>query len=266
MVLSTQERVNSPFVGLIAKGKPLSYARATFIDGDQGSGKSETAIAIGVNATFKGMTSVKLSDGLIVKAQPVLNKQGYAIIGYGKLWLPNQEPRIMKTPPKSCVMAEGVRIIYNGHLWGIRYLHMDLADIIRHFNKDDEILKNCFLIIDEAYIGADRRDFMSPVVKVMSKLTKQLRKRHIHLVMCTPDSTELDLRFQKIEVEHIVCSYDEDTNRITEFIRNPKKYRKLREVTYDGRLYRKYYDTDEIYPISEVQLNRAMAMAGIVNA
>lgn len=262
------ERVNPQIAGIVRKTKPMTYARVTIIDGEQGSGKSETAVSFGVNAMHKGMTSIGIYRGLddagkpvfvYCKAQPILSKRGFPIIGYAKIWLPNQEPRIMKIPPKSLICAEGVRVIYNGHLWGVRYVHMELKDIIKHLN--DGTIRDCILIIDEAYITADRREGMSPLVKAVSKLSKQLRKRHIHLIMCTPDSTELDLRFQKIEVEHIVCSYDEMTQMVTKYIRNRKKYKRPREVSYDGRLYRKYYDTDEIYELTDIQIERAMAMA-----
>lgn len=248
-------------LGAITRKVPLTYARVTIIDGEQGSGKSMTAASIGVDATFEGMTAVRMSDGTLVKAEPVRNKQKYAIIGYGRLWI-DDKPRIMKIPPSSCVIAGSVKIIYNGHYYGIRYAHMELEDIIKHIGKkDDATLNNAILIIDEAYIGADKREGMSPLVRGLSKLSKQLRKRHIHLVLCTPDSSELDRRFQKIEVEHIACSYDEEFHQVTKILRNPKRFRGLKEVTYDGTLYRKYYDTDEIFELPDVQIQRAIAMA-----
>ncbi len=244
---------------VIAK-KPLSYARVTIVDGEQGSGKSMSAVAIVVDATFENLTSVVFPSGEKAKAEPVRNKQGYALIGYAKVWL-NDKPRIMKLPHGCCAVADSVRVIYNGHLHGIRYVHMELADILKHIN--DGTIRDCYLIIDEAYIGGDRREGLSPLVKAMTKLSKQMRKRHVHLIMCTPDSTELDLRFQKIEVEHIACSYDEDTEMVTKFIHNRKKYKKIREVPFTSRLYRKYYDTDEIFEMTDVQIERAMAMASI---
>lgn len=241
------------------KAKPFNYAPITFIEGEQGSGKTETAVTRVVDPTFSNMTSVRLGNGLVVKAEPVLNDSGYAVIGYGKLWLPNQPPKIMRIPPKSCVIADSVRIVYNGHLYGIRYVHLEMEDIIDHLN--DGTLTDCYLVVDEGYLAGDRREGLSPLVKTITKLGWQIRKRHIFLIMCLPDSSVLDLRLQKIETEHIVCSYDIDTQRITMFIRNRKKYKKSREVTYDGRIYRKYYDTDEHYEISEVQIERAKAMA-----
>ena len=239
------------------RGKPLTYACATIIDGEQGSGKSMSAIAIPVDATFDNLTEVIL-NGEKVKAEPVRNNEGDALVGYARI-----NGKVLKLPDGSGAIAENVRVIYNGHLYGIRYVHMELAEIIEHLNSKDELLKHCYLIIDEAYIGADRREGMSPLVRVLSKLSKQLRKRHIHLIMCTPDSSELDLRFQKIEVEHIACSYDEDTEMITKFIRNRKKYKRTIEVSYSSKLYRRYYDTDEIYQLTDVQIERAMAMASI---
>jgi len=83
--------------------------------------------------------------------------------------------------------------------------------------------------------------------------------------MCTPDSSELDLRFQKIEVEHIVCSYNEDTQMVTKFITNRKKYKRSIERDYNSRLYRKYYDTDEIFELPDVQMKRAEAMASMID-
>lgn len=252
---------NASVLNGINKKTPLNYARVTIIDGEQGSGKSMSAVAFGVDATFEGLSAVKLKDGEIVKAEPVRNKQGYALIGYGKLYIKGF-PRIMRIPKGSCVIADGVKIFYNGTLYGIRGVHLELIDIIKHLkDKNDTTLNNSILIIDEAYIGADRREGLSPLVKVLSKLSKQLRKRHIHLIMCTPDSTELDMRFQKIEVEHIACSYDEDYQEVTKFIRNSKKFKGVREVSYKAMVYRKYYDTDEIFELPDVQLQRAMAMA-----
>lgn len=241
------------------RAKPFTYAPVTIIEGEQKSGKTETAITRVVDPTFANMTSVKLSNGLEVKAQPVLNKEGYPVIGYGRLWLPNQEPRTMRIPPKSCVIADSIKIICNGHIYGIRYAHMELKDIILHLN--DGMIRDCYLIIDEAYIAGDRREGLSPLVKVISKLGWQIAKRHIILTMCLPDSSVLDLRFQKLETEHIVCSYDETSRKITLFIRNRKKYKKTREVPYYAPTYWKYYDPDEDYKISEVQMTRALAMA-----
>ena len=243
----------------IKRRKPFNFAPVTIIEGEQKSGKSETAITRLVDASYDGMTSIKLSSGIEVKAQPVFNKQGYPIIGYGKLWLPNQEPRTMKIPPNSCVIADKVRIIANFHLYGIRSVYMKLADIIKHLN--DGMIRDCYLNIDEAYLAGDRRQGLSPAVKVISKLGWQLAKRHIILTLCLPDSSALDLRFQKLETEHIVTSYDPDTQKVTMFIRNRRKYKRPREVSYYAPTYWKYYNPDEEFEISEVEMARAIAMA-----
>jgi hypothetical protein len=243
----------------IKKAKPFTFAPVTIIEGEQRSGKTETAITRIVDKTFQGMTSVKLRDGIEVKAEPVLNKEGYAIINYGKLWLPNQEPRTMIIPAGSCVIAKDYKAIYNGHLYGIRYAHMDFKDIITHLN--DGTLRDCDAVVDEAYLGGDRRNGLNPLVKVISQLGWQIGKRHIYFTMCLPDSSVLDLRFQKLETEHIVTSYDEYTRRITMFIRNRKKYKRTREVSYYAPMYWKYFNTDETFEISEVQMARAKAMA-----
>ena len=242
----------------VIKPKPFAYAPITIIEGEQRSGKTETAITRLVDPTFEKMTSVKLSSGEIIKAEPVFSKEGYPFIGYGKLWIPGQTPKIMKIPPKSVVRADSIKIIYNGHLHGIRYAHMKLSDIIQHLN--DGSIRDCHLTVDEAYIGGDRRDGMSPLVKTMTHLGYQIGKRHIYLTLCLPDSSVLDLRLQNIETEHIVCSYDEDRQRITKYIVNRKKYKRRRVVSYYAPTYWRYFDTDENFQLTEVEIARATAM------
>ena len=243
----------------IKKAKPFNYAPVTIIEGEQKSGKTVTAITRPIDETFSHLTAVKLANGLTIKAEPALKDNGYPIVGYGKLYMPNQSPRIMKIPPNSCIIADSVKIIYNGHLYGIRYAHMKLKDIIQHLN--DGTIRDCYLIIDEAYIAGDRRQGLSPAVKVISKLGWQLAKRHIILTLCLPDASALDLRFQKIETEHIITTYDPNTQYVTMFIRNRKKYKRDREVSYYTPTYFKYYNPDEEFEIPEIEMQRAMAMA-----
>ena len=139
-----QENKYDSSLGKVVKSKPFNYAPVTIIEGEQKSGKTETAVTRVVDPTYAGMTSVKLPSKVEVKAEPVLNKNGYPIIGYGKLWLPNEKsPRIMKIPNGSIVIADGVKVIYNGHLYGIRYIHMKLPDIIKHLN--DGTIRNCYV-------------------------------------------------------------------------------------------------------------------------
>jgi hypothetical protein len=137
---------------------------------------------------------------------------------------------------------------------------MKLIDIIKRLN--DGTIRDCYLDIDEAYIAGDRRQGLSPAVRVISKLGWQLAKRHIILTLCLPDASVLDLRFQKLETEHIVTSYDIESRRITMFIRNRKKYKNTREVSYHAPLYWKYYNPDEEFEIPEVEMERALAMVG----
>lgn len=240
--------------------KPFSYAPITIVEGEQGSGKSNTAVSRAVDATFAEMTSVKLANGTVVKAEPVLTEKGFPIIGIGKLWIPNSKPRIMKIPPKSCVYSENIRVFANFHLHGIRAVYLPLPSIIEYLNSG--LIKDAYLIIDEGYIGGNAREGMSNLTKVLIKLGMQIRKRHLHFIICTPNSRQLDWLFRDIETEHIVCDYDENTKNITLSIRNRKKYKQLRSVTYYAPQYWKYYDTDEQFAIPENQI--AKALMGVI--
>jgi hypothetical protein len=251
----------------IVKQKPLNYAPITIVEGEQKSGKSCFCVTRVVDPTFANITSVKLQDGTVVKAEPALNSRGYAITGMAKMWFPN--PRVMVVPPHSCVIADSIRVFANFHLKGIRYVYLPLHLIIEYLNSGlitglspDGLIKEAFLIIDEAYIGGDKRDGMSPLVKVISKLGYQIAKRHLHVMFALPEADVLDFRLRGIETEHVICQpYDEVREIITVDIKNRKRYKQTRSVSFSARPYFRYYDADEQFELTNTQIARALASA-----
>ena len=259
---------------MIAKPPPLHYAPVTIVEGEQKSGKTCFCVTRVVDPTFKYLNAIKLyngtKEGIVVKAEPVLKKNGYAFINWAKIWLPNSSvPKIMPVPPRSILIAGAVRIFANFHLKGIRYKYVTEKEIVTHLNdgtitglalaKDDPV-EVAFLIIDEAYMaGMDRRRSLDGLSVVMSHLGNQFAKRHLNVMIDLPNANYLGFRITDLETEHVVCEYDEFREIITARIRARKKYKSPREVPIQARQYFKYYDPDELKQMSNKDLASAIA-------
>lgn len=235
----------------MVKKKPLSYAPIGIIEGEQGSGKSITGVARVVDATFENITEVVLPNKDIIKAEPVLPVKP----GIAKLYFPNKEPIIGKLPAGSVAIAEDVRIYANFHLYGIRAMYLPIKLLLEFLNTG--LITDGYLLIDEGYIATNAREGMTALVRLVMKLTNQVRKRHLHLYLLTPHSRQIDWQIRWAKTEHIQCSYDEITAEVSLIIK--RKGEKPINVTFGTKQYRPYYDTDEQFEIPEGEILKALA-------
>ncbi len=247
---------------IIKERQPFTYAPISLVEADQGQGKSNTIVARVVDATYAKMTSIKLfKDGkefYEVKASPVLNERGKPIIGLATVYFPNKEPYEIEVPDEACVIAESVKVFANFKLYGIRYVYCDLATILENLNTD--LLLDAWVLIDEAYIGGDARNSMNLLNQILTKFGMQIRKRHIHLMVCYPMGKMADLRYRLANTEHIMPNFNPKTNEITLTVK--KKGQKMRTLPpYYAPLYWRYFDTDERFRIPEKQIGKALAEA-----
>ncbi len=185
--------------------KPLSYAPIHLVEGEQGSGKTNTMVARVVDAYKKDHT---------------------------------------------------LKIYCNFHLFGIPYVYLPLHIMIQYLNSG--LIRNAYLVIDEGYIGGNAREGMSSLVRVITKMANQIRKRHLHFYIATPNARQLDWQFRWAKTENILCSYDDKTRMITVMIKNKRKYKRPRIITYYAPQYWPYYDTDEQFKIPEGQIAKAL--------
>ena len=185
--------------------KPLSYAPIHIVEGEQGSGKSNTIVARVVDAYKKDHT---------------------------------------------------LKIYCNFHMYGIPHVFLPLHRMIQYLNGG--VITNAYLLIDEGYIGGNAREGMTALAGVITKMANQIRKRHLHFYMATPNPRDLDRRFRWAKTENIMCQYDDKTRMITVMIKNKRKYRRPRIITYYAPQYWKYYDTDEQFKIPEGQIAKAL--------
>jgi hypothetical protein len=238
--------------------KPLHYAPITLCEGEQGSGKSCVAVSEVVDITYSNATSIKLAGGQEFKVSPVLNEGGFPVIGQVKVHLPTKD-LVVKCPVGSCVIAGDIRIYANFHFYGIRASFLTMSEILEGLNNGT--ISYGYLILDEHYMGGNAREAMNPVVKAITKLSNQMRKRHIYLTYISPFARQLDWIERASVRRHILCqSYNEDTHMVTYTIRQSGQ-RGTRTKSFYAKTYFPYYWTDELFGMSEQQIGSAIAAA-----
>ena len=237
---------------------PLHYAPISLYEGDQGSGKSVTAVSEAVDAAFANVTSIKLAGGQVFKASPVLDEAGYPIIGKVRVHLPNKNI-IAKCPVGSCVIADDIRIYANFHFYGIRAIYLTMAEILEHLN--DSTIGFGYLYLDEHYMSGNAREALNPVVRAITKLSNQMRKKHIYLSYITPHARQLDWIERSAVRKHVFCqSFNPETNIVTYTVRETG-VRGTRTKSYYAATYFPYYNTDEQIGMSEQQIGTAIQAA-----
>ena len=150
-----------------------------------------------------------------------------------------------------------IKIYANFHLYGIRYVYLPLPLMLEYLNSG--LIQDGYLLIDEAYISGDAREGMTAVVKLITKLANQMRKRHLHLYLSVPNAKMIDWRYRWAVTEKIICvGYNENTHMMKLIIKNKRKYQRPRTVVYDASQYFSYYDTDEQIEIPQSQIAKAI--------
>jgi hypothetical protein len=234
---------------------PMAYAHVVFIEGDQGSGKNTVAVARLAEKTFANITSIRLEDGRIIKATPTNPPR----VGRAKIWLLNREPFVANVPPKSCAIADSVKIYANFHLYGIRASFMPLDAMIEYLNEG--YINNGYVVCDEHYIGGSTLRTMSNLVSTIGDLGFQMRKRHVEFMMLAPYKRLVGYRNRSIVTEHIMCSYDEDKHEITITVRKKGERRSRTFPPFYAPYYWPYFNTDELIQIPQSQISKALASA-----
>lgn len=201
--------------------KPYTYAHASIVSGEQGTGKTNFVVA----RVFDAYRKNKRTRATEMKK-------------YGEYRTP--ELKIF------CV---------NVDLYGIPYVSATLAQIIEWLDRD--IIQFAIVVIDEGYVGAYNRDPMSNFVKALNMYSLQIRKRRIDFYMIYPISRMADYTYHTIVTERVMCmSYDEKNGMATVQIK--KKKEPWRTVTYNARQYQRYFDTDQTVKLPPKKVLKAI--------
>lgn len=247
--------------------QPFSYAHITLIWGEQGQGKSNTAVARIIEPAIDEIDSlVNIDTGEIIKAESLTHddKRNLEDMGYTlsydtvKLHI-GGSVRISNIPPRH-IINTNLRIFTNYHLYGIRYVFIpSWADILKWL--DAGIIGHGRLSIDEYHMGSHARDFMSGFGKQISKYDTTMRKRHLEMDMMTVHARMIDFNARLMKTGTIHCKhYDRKTQMITYEEKKPGEH-SAQEHTYYAPYYWKYYWTDELFKPIGGSIDRAIAQS-----
>jgi len=218
--------------------QPFSEAHIILIEGDQGQGKSNTAVGMVVDAYHKGCVRIFCRDKLNI-ACDVINydrKNRIAKIRY------DGEVKLIRIP-SSYKLQSPMKIFANFHLYGIPYVYCpSFAHILMWLAQG--IIVDGWLLIDEYYIGGNARDSMTGFGKALQKQGFQYRKMQLEVVIITPMASTIDRYMRIIPTKRISCSFNKKTKEITLEIKEKGIHGK-KTVTYDASQYWGNYWTNE---------------------
>ncbi len=224
---------------------PFSSAKITLIDGEQGNGKSVTAVARIVDKYFIDAVTIYCKEILKmdceVKAYYRQNRvegvQGVAKIKY------NGELKLLRIPSKYKLHSP-MRIFANFHLYGIPYVYCETFHHILAWLQAG-VIRDGILAIDEYYIGANARESMGQLGRALAKQTLQFRKMRLEVMILTPLAKAIDWTARMINTERISCiAYNDKTKCVTIEIKK-KGQPGSREITYDASPYFCNFWTEE---------------------
>lgn len=180
---------------------------------------------------------------------------------YTPITLIEGEPRSGKTNTAVARVIDAykkdsnTRILANFILYGIKYVYADLATIVEYLNSD--LIRDGYVIIDEAYIGLEAREGMAALNKILGYLSLQAGKRRVRLIVIVQHGRMIEWRIRWLASEHIICTYNDKTYMITLQIKK-KGDKSVRRISYYAPQYWKYFDTEEVMAIPDSKLAKAL--------
>jgi len=217
---------------------PFSEAHVTIVEGDQGSGKSNTAVGLVVDAYYIDCSRVYCeSKGISGVAKGFDRKNRIAKVkdGGNTKYIPI---------PESYKLYSPIRIFANFHLFGIPYVYIPTFGNLLKWLKTG-LIADCWLLLDEYYVGGNARDSMTAFGKEMEKQSYQMRKLAAEVVIITPHARLIDKWTRLTPTKHIMCSFDKKRNEITLTVKEKGKRGSKTLPSYDATQYWGNYWTNE---------------------
>jgi len=218
--------------------EPFTEAHVTIIEGEQRSGKTNTAVAKIVDAYHKDCVRVFCEAVLHIKCtvKSYDRRSRLAKIKY------KGSTKLLRIPP-NYKLHSPMRIFCNFHLYGVPYHFAPSFGHILAWLKNGTIV-NAWLVVDEAYVGMNARSSMQVLGKELAKQYWQLGKMQLDVIIVTPMARLVDWELRTIPTEHIHCNFNPKTRKITLSIRK-KGIKGERKLDYDATQYWKNFKTNE---------------------
>lgn len=226
-------------------GEPFDEAHVTIIEADQGGGKSVTATGMVVDAYYNDCVRIWCEEKKI--AGVVKGYDRKQRIARVKI---DGETKYFKIP-LDYKLHSPMRIFSNCHLYGIPYVYIpSFAHLLKWLRIG--LIVNAWLLVDEAYVGANARDSMTAFGKALEKQGFQMRKMQLDVVIITPHAKLIDRWLRVVPTKHIIASCRKYRGKdgkkhwdVTLTIRKRGEKRSRTLPPYDATQYFPNYKTNE---------------------
>ena len=218
--------------------RPFAEAHVVFIEGQQRSGKTNTAVARVVEGYFKDCVRIFCENVLKLTCRVISydHKKRIARIKYKGT---TKRLRI----PDNYKLHTPRRIFSNIHLYGVPFVYCPSFSQTMFWLKSNKMYDS-WLILDEAQVGMNARATMTTLGRQLQTLSFQFAKMQLDVIVITHLARLVDWSLRTIPTEHIMCSYNAKTQKITLTIRK-KGQNGTKEVNYDATQYWRYFWTNE---------------------
>jgi hypothetical protein len=246
------------------------------VEGEMGSGKSNTVAGYIIDDYYKLLYGIKMPDGRNYRCRQCqyVDKGGKTVVDRDKVELTtvnSETGEIQGTGrvvgiPKGAVLLSTLKVFcVNMHLYGgLRYVYCkSVAELMRYCNSN--LVSDGILVVDESYIAAEARRGMNPLSVLFTWFGQQIRKRHIKMYLIVQNRRFIEWRFRWMFIKRIQCKYNDHTCEVTLEITNLREdgvsMVNKKTVHYWGPQYWRYFDTDELPNIPERMIQKAAAWA-----
>lgn len=231
--------------------------------GDQGTGKTNTAVALVVDDCYAHLTGIiNPKTGEYYKARPLNeNEQKFLAskkIAYHKLKhirvFGNDGSSKIVVKPAGWVIDSPIKVFSNFHFYGVRFRYIEVETIIENINSD--VLMNGWIVLDESIL-TDKRDTMTTVGKMMAWFGAQARRRKLHMIIIAQYANMLQSRFNLFATTRVQCSYDKNSHIISLDVNRTSEF--MDKVDFYAPDYWKFFKHDELVKVPQSKVDKVMA-------
>jgi hypothetical protein len=234
-----------------------SQADTRLIAGDQGQGKTNTAVALVVDDCYSHLTGlINPHTGEYFKARPLNESEIQTLQSRKIAYNPLRHVRVFNDSSSKIVdkdkffqgwaIDSPVKVFCNFHLYGMRFKYIDENFIIENIN--DDVLTNAWLVMDESIL-TDKQDTMTKAGKMVSKFGAQGRRRKLHTIIIAQYPDMINSRFVRFATTRVQCSYDKYTHTIELDVNRNSEF--MTSTSFYAPDYWKFYKHDELVKIPQ---------------
>ena len=245
----------------------MNEADVRIITGEQGAGKSTTAVALVVDDYHDNITGIIHPNGIRLRASTLKEDDlsyvedkiyikdtsiPYNSHKHIKIYSPNNESKIIEKP-QGFIIESSVKVFANFKFYGIRHMIVDLVTIIENMNT--ELFRNAWIVLDESFM-TDKRDTMTRVGKMMAWFGAQARRRNLHLVIVAQYLNMVQSRFNLFAKTRVICSFDEYTRMIDIDVNESSEV--MQSTSFYAPEYWKYFKHDDLVKVPQYRIDKTL--------